>query len=448
MRGAAAVLILAILTPAGSLFITATALPSVVADIGGLALYAWATIAYAVASIVGSSSTSAVARRWGLRAGLVMSGTVYAVGSAICAAAPSMGVIVAGRAVQGLGGGMLVGVVHAMIREIFPAHLWSRMLATVSVAWGIAAVTGPFFGGVLAARGLWRAAFWGMIPVTLVTGLLAWRLLPPRRRHATTGTVPLGRLGLICAAVVSLAFVGNAASVVTRAALLAATAATILAALTLDDRAAVRLFPSGILTLRQPVGRCFWMIFLIAASTSPIGIYMSLLMQAAHGASPAVAGYVFAAHSMAWTAAAVVTARIPARHVRIALVLGPLLMTAGFIALSVTMTTGPIAAIAVAIFVEGTGIGTCWAHIGTLVLGTARANEEEATAALIPSTQLFAGAFGGALCAIIASTVGLTRDASPVIAGQTGQALFGVFAGFALAAAAIAAGIVRFSPAR
>ena len=152
MRGAAAVLVLAILTPAGSLFMIATALPSVIADIGGLALYAWATIAYVVASIVGSAATSAVARRWGLRSGLVMSGGVYAIGSAICAAAPAMEVIVAGRAVQGLGGGMLVGVVHAMIREVFPAHLWPRMLATVSVAWGVAALTGPFVGGVLAAQ--------------------------------------------------------------------------------------------------------------------------------------------------------------------------------------------------------------------------------------------------------------------------------------------------------
>src|SRR5216684_2663334 len=118
MRVAAAVLVLAILTPAVSLFITATALPSVVADIGGLALYAWATIAYSVASIVGSAATSAVARRWGLRAGLVISGAVYAVGSGICGAAPTMLVIIAGRAVQGVGGGMITGVVHAMIREV------------------------------------------------------------------------------------------------------------------------------------------------------------------------------------------------------------------------------------------------------------------------------------------------------------------------------------------
>ena len=442
MRVAAAVLVLAILTPAVSLFITATALPSVVADIGGLALYAWATIAYSVASIVGSAATSAIAHRWGLRGGLILSGVVYAVGTAVCAAAPTMLVIIAGRAVQGVGGGMIVGVVHAMIHELFPAHLWSRMLATVSVAWGVAALTGPLVGGLLAERGLWRTAFWAMIPFVALTGTLAWRLLPARPRPAAYGSAPFGRLLLICAAVVCLAFVGNAHGIALRGLLLAGTLSAIIAALALDGRAARRLFPSGMLSLREPVGRCFWMIFLIAMSTSPIGIYMALLMQRAHGASPAVAGYVFAGHSLAWTGAAVITARIPAERVRTALMLGPSLMMVGLIGLSVTISSGPVAAITLAIVVEGIGIGTCWAHVGNLVLGSARSGEGAATAALIPSTQLFAVSFGGALCAIIASASGLTREASPAVAAATGQALFACFACTALAAGVLATRVV------
>jgi len=71
------------------------------------------------------------------------------------------------------------------------------------------------------------------------------------------------------------------------------------------------------------------------------------------------------------------------------------------------------------------------------VLGAARANEEEATAALIPSTQLLAIAFGSALCGIVADIAGLTREASATVAAATGHALFG---GAALAA--MAAGIV------
>jgi hypothetical protein len=117
-------------------------------------------------------------------------------------------------------------------------------------------------------------------------------------------------------------------------------------------------------------------------------------------------------------------------------------MALGLASLCVTMATGPIPAITLAIVVEGLGIGTCWAHLGNVVLGAARADEEEATAALIPSTQLFAVAFGGALSAIIAAAAGLTRDASPAVAAAAGQALFGVFALVALAAAAIATRVV------
>jgi hypothetical protein len=438
--------LLAILAPATSLFITATAMPSVVTDLGGLAIYAWATIAYSVAAIPGSAATAAVARRWGLRAGLAISGAMFIVGSVICGAAPTMAVIVAGRAVQGLAGGMITGTAHAAVREVFPAHMWPRMLATISAAWGIAALTGPFFGGLLAERGLWRAAFWVMLPFVAVSSVLGWRIVPARPRARSHGAPPFDRILLICAAVVCLALVGNVDRPAGRGALLAGTGMAVAAALALDSRAAARLFPSGMLSLRRPLGRCFWTIFLIAMSSSSFGVYMALLLQIAHGASPAVAGYLFASSSLAWSTAAVVTARISADRVRVLIILGPFVMACGLAALGVTMRTGSLAAIAVAIVVTGAGVGTCWAHIGNVVLGTARAEEETATAAMIPSTQLFAIALGGALSAIIASAAGLTRDASPVVAGATGQALFSSFALTAFAAGLIATRIPAPTP--
>ena len=439
MRSAGAVVLLAILAPALNLFITATALPTIVADIGGLALYAWVTIAYSVASIVGSAASSAVTRRFGLRGALACASAVFVVGSSACGAAPTMAAIVAGRAVQGIGGGMIIGVVHSMIRVVFPAHLWPRMLATVSVAWGVAALTGPLFGGVLAQRGHWRAAFWLMLPFVAVVAGLAWRLLPPRRAAAMPGErAPLGRLLLICASVLSLALVGNTRGVAPRGLLFGVTAAAVAWALTLDARAPARLFPSGMLSLRRPLGKAFCMIFLVAMTASPIGMYIALLVQATHGVAPAVAGYVLAAHSLAWTAAALVTTRVPPARVRAALITGPLLMVVGYAVLVLTIEPGPVWAIALAIVIEGVGIGTCWAHMGHVVLSAARADEEEATGALIPNTQLFAVAFGGALSGIIAGAVGLTHDASPAVAAATGRALFGGFAFAALIASVLA----------
>ena len=444
MRAAAAMLVLGILAPALNTFIAGTVMPSAVADIGGLPLYAWTTIAYSVASIVGSAASSTLARRQGLRLAFVGAGVVFVLGSGACGAAPAMGVLVAGRAVQGVGGGLIIGIVHAMVRALFPEPMWARMLATISLAWGIAALTGPSVGGILSELGWWRAAFWAVAPIVVATWFPAWRLLPAPRPTAADGEVriPLARLLLLCGAVVALGSVANVRGAALRTALTVVMAVAITGALTLDERARTRLFPSGMLSLRRPIGKCFWMIFLLAMSTSPTGIYTSLFMQVVHGVSPSVAGYLFATHSLAWTVAAVVTARISADGVRTALVLGPLLLTAGLTSLWFTIGTGPLALIALGLAVDGIGIGTCWAHVGRVVLGSARAREEEATAALIPSTQLFAIAFGGAVCGIIADATGLTREASPAVAVATAHALFGTFALLALAAAVIAARIV------
>jgi predicted MFS family arabinose efflux permease len=439
------VVLLAILTPALNTFITATILPSVVADIGGLALYAWATIAYSVASIVGSAASSAALRRLGLRAGLVFASAVFVTGSLACAAAPAMIVIVAGRAVQGLGGGMTIAVVHSMIRALFPQNLWPRMLATVSVAWGVAAVMGPFAGGVLAQLGLWRAAFWAMLPVVAVTCTIAWPLMPPRSAPTRGERMPFGRLLLICAAVLCLASVANVHGPVIRGMLVAATVIALASGLVLDARARDRLFPSGMLAVSRPIGQCFWIIFLLATAGSPSSVFMPLLVQVLHGVPPALAGYFYAGQSLSWTAAAVFTARIRASWVRPAVILGPVVMAAGLGGLFVVIARGPVILIAASIALVGVGLGLCWAHVANVVLGAARTGEEEATTALIPSTQLLAVAFGSALSGIVADAAGLTREATPAFAAATGHALFGGAALCALAATVVA---IRLIPQR
>ena len=181
----------------------------------------------------------------------------------------------------------------------------------------------------------------------------------------------------------------------------------------------------------------------MSMSTSPFGVFGPLLIQVLHGLSPVGAGYVFAGHSLAWTGAAVVTSRFAAERARAAIFAGPLMMALGLVGLFAVMGPGPIAAIAAAILLEGSGIGTCWPHIGSVMLGSARPDEEEATAALVPNAQLFGVAFGVALCAIVAGASGLTRDASPPVVADASRALFGTFAFTAGAATVIAAGLAR-----
>jgi len=438
----AAVVILCTLSPAFGFFVTATVLPSAIAEIGGLAFYAWASTAYAVASILGSAGSLIVVRRTGTPVSLVIAAAVLVSGTLGCAMAPGMAVLVAGRALQGLGGGMMIAAVHGIVREVFPAGLWPRMLATISGAWGIAAMSGPAVGGVFAGLGMWRGAFWVMVPLAVAGAALTWGILP--RAPAPAGRapqVPLGRLGLLCAGVLCVASVANIGSTAGRVVLLAAAIAAIALMLRRDGAARDRLFPAEMLSLRRRVGQGFWMIFFVAMSTTPGSVYLPLLLQALHGVSPAAAGYFYAAQSLAWTTAAILSARLGGTRARGALVLGPLLTALGFVGLYLMIAGGPIAGIVLSVLLVGGGIGACWAHVGSIVLGSGRRDEGAASASLIPTTQTFAVSLGAALCGIIANAAGLSAGATPSAAALAGAWLFGVFLLAPLAALAIALGL-------
>jgi predicted MFS family arabinose efflux permease len=188
----------------------------------------------------------------------------------------------------------------------------------------------------------------------------------------------------------------------------------------------------------QPLGQGFWTIFLLAMSTSPVGVFIPLLLQAIHGVPPAVAGYLQASQSFSWTMATLVGARLDRDRVRGAIVLGPCLVTAGFAGLWATIGAGPLAAIAVCIVLVGVGIGTCWAHVSQIILASGRPDEAAITASVVPTGQQFAIAFGAAVSGIVVNATGLSADPSPPVAALTGAALYGGFALAPLAAALIA----------
>ena len=249
---------------------------------------------------------------------------------------------------------------------------------------------------------------------------------------------PLGRLALVCAGVLCVASQANVRGAGARAALAAGALAAFALMLRLDRDSPHRLFPAGMLSLRRDVGKGFWMIFFVAMSTTPGSVYIALLLQLLHGVTPAKAGYLYAAQSLAWTGAALVSARLGGTRARGALVLGPLMIAAGFLGLWATIASGPVAAIVASVLLVGGGIGTCWAHVGAIVLGAGRRGEGGAIAALIPTTQTFAVSMGAALSGIIANAAGLSGGAGRPAAALAATWLFGTFLLSPLAALAIA----------
>ncbi|MEG1455732.1 MAG: MFS transporter, partial [Comamonas sp.] len=159
--------------------IVTTVLPSVVQDIGGLDWYAWNTTLFVVASIVGAALSVRLLAALGPRGACIAALAVFSLGSAACASAVSMPWMLAGRSVQGLGGGILAALSYALIQVVFAPALWPRAVALVSGMWGIATLCGPAVGGLFAQAGHWRWAFWMLLPVALAQAVIVAVQLRP-----------------------------------------------------------------------------------------------------------------------------------------------------------------------------------------------------------------------------------------------------------------------------
>jgi len=110
-----------------NVLVTATLLPSVVGELGGANLMSWPTTAFVASSITAGSGTSLVSGRFGNRRAFSGGAVIYAAGAVLCACAPSIGFVIAGRFVQGLGGGLLSALAYVLVRNAFLEALWPRV---------------------------------------------------------------------------------------------------------------------------------------------------------------------------------------------------------------------------------------------------------------------------------------------------------------------------------
>jgi MFS family permease len=117
-------------------------LPSIVADLGGAAFYAWATLLYTIASIIGTVCGGRLMARLDLRRGYLVGVLVFLGGSVGGAMAPHMAVLLVARTLQGLGSGLLVAIAYSMVSELYIDVLRPRVLSAISGMWGVAALLG------------------------------------------------------------------------------------------------------------------------------------------------------------------------------------------------------------------------------------------------------------------------------------------------------------------
>jgi MFS family permease len=140
------------------------------------------TTAFVASSIIAASGTSLVSVRFGNRRAFSGGALIYAAGAGLCACAPSMAFVIAGRFVQGLGGGLLSALAYVLVRNAFPEKLWSRVFGLLAGVWSVTVLIGPLIGGVFASYGHWRGAFVTVAATGCLLAASALFALPADRR--------------------------------------------------------------------------------------------------------------------------------------------------------------------------------------------------------------------------------------------------------------------------
>ncbi|APD11355.1 MFS transporter [Pandoraea vervacti] len=436
---------------ATNVYVATTVLPSIVKDIGGLDLYSWNTTLFVVASILGSVFAAQMLSSLGPRAAYIGALLGFSAGTILCAAAPTMPWMLAGRTLQGFGGGILLALSYALIRLVFAPPLWSRAMGLVSGMWGVATLCGPAVGGVFAQFGHWRWAFWSLLPIVVGLGLIIRAQVSAGRTVASADgasqsqgeahAVPWFKVVLLCASAVAISL----GSVVSSHAI---AAVWMLAGLVLAwwlahrersvRHALPRLMPTGAYSLRTRLGGLYAVMSLLGlAMTSEI--YIPYFLQTVHGQTPFAAGYLAALMAAGWSVGSMTSAGRQGDAAERRVRLGPVIVTLGMFALawllpqaSLFASAAGVASLCIALFGVGVGVGIGWPHLLTRVMTAARPGEAGLASASITTVQLYSMALGSALAGWVANSAGLADGGL----AEVQRASIWLFALFALAPAA------------
>lgn len=380
-----------------------TVMPAVARDLGGLEQYGWAFAAFMLASVVGSVAAGQDADRAGPVRAYLAAVACFAAGSVLAAASGTWAMLLAGRALEGLGAGALGVVTYASASRAYPPAMYGRMLALMSSAWVLPSLVGPAVAGLMADHTTWRWVFVLLLPFLPVAvaltlpGLRALaraepagsqRRLPQALALAAGTGLFLGALGLEPVLLVVLGVAGLALALPALRSLMPA-----------GTLRAARGLPSGIVVRG-----------LLAVAFLGCDAFMPLALTELRGFSIAQAGLVISAASLSWSLGSFLQASLDRRDEgagrprRLLAGLAVLLTGIALTAAGVLDDGVPVALAIAGWAVAGLGIGIGYPSIGALVLSQAPDGEEGSVSAALQLAEtvgvaVFTGV-GGALIAL------------------------------------------------
>jgi EmrB/QacA subfamily drug resistance transporter len=320
--------------------IVATALPTIVGDLGGLERLSWVTSAYLLAQTAVTPLYGKLGDQLGRKRVLQSAVVLFLVGSGLCGLAGSMTELIAFRAVQGLGAGGLIVLVQATIGDIVSPRERGRYQGLFGGVFGVASVVGPLLGGLIVEHLSWRWIFYVNLPVGIVALAVIASTLPAVsvRSRPSIDYLGAGVLAAALSAIVLVASLGGTTWAWGSAQVVLVGAAGVVALgvfILVERRAQEPVLPIAL--LRDEVFRVAGLLSLIVGFALFGSVtFLPLFFQTVFHSSPTGAGLRLIPLMGGLLLTSVVSGRLISRTGRYRLfpIVGTLVMTAGLLLLS------------------------------------------------------------------------------------------------------------------
>lgn len=313
-----------------------TVMPTVARALDGESLYALTFAAPLACGVLGTVAAGRWSDRRGPALPLVVAMVLFSAGLLVCAAAPTMEVLLAGRVLQGLGGGALTVGLYVLVGIVFPPVLRPAVFASFAAAWVLPALFGPAVAALVADALGWRWVFGGAVVLVAGAALLITPALrsghrPPTDTGPDAGTAPRGSLvwaAVAAVAVLALELLGSEPG----------TALPAVLALVLVVVSLRRLLPPGTLVGRRGLPSVIATRGLLSASFFCAEAYIVYVLQEQWGLSPGRAGIALTFVGITWAVASQAQARLGSRVSDVtAMRVGTALVLAGVTALALSV---------------------------------------------------------------------------------------------------------------